>query len=348
MQAFRFLELLTTDEHRWTQIHNDLIKKIYNNELTDTHNFISVYLCLSVVKNNMSYVLTLVASRSPLTDRHLKTAGKIAFFYNLEPPKKPVWLARRKAADLHFTDRPPGPLLVHLREDFSKDGIDVFSTPSEGRRKKLLLADMDATIVTTETLDELAAHVGIKDQIAAITQKAMDGTIDFKTALRERVALLKGLSADKLQETLDETLLSPGADILIKTMKKHGADCVLVSGGFTFFTSAIASRTGFDHHHGNTLDIADNMLNGRALEPILDKESKLDFLKTYTTSFKLNPSETMAIGDGANDLPMLKAAGLGIGYKPKLSVARDIENLIIHGDLTAALYAQGYSDSDFQ
>ena len=296
----------------------------------------------------MSYTLTLVASRAPLTERHLKTAGKIAFFYNLEPAQKSTWLARKKAADLFFNDRPPGPLLVHLRDEFQADQIDVFCTPLVGRRKKLVLADMDATIVTSETLDELAAHAGIKEQIAAITQKAMDGKLDFKAALSERVALLKDLPVTALHTTLAATQLSPGAEIFIRTMKKHGAHCVLVSGGFTFFTDAIAARVGFDHHHGNTLEIDHDRLSGKVANPILDKDSKLGFLKSYAAELSLDLSQTLTIGDGANDLPMLKAAGLGIGYQPKAAVARDIENLIIHGDLTAALYAQGFTDSDFQ
>jgi len=224
--------------------------------------------------------------------------------------------------------------------------VDVFVTPEKNRRKKLLLADMDSTIVQGETLDDLAAYAGIKDQIAAITARAMNGELDFHTAIRERVGLLKGLSAEMLHKTLQETYLNKGAKTLVQTMKKNDAVCVLISGGFTFFTEAIARQTGFHHHHGNHLNIDDQVLAGTVGEPILDKDSKRDYLHNYVADLALDLFDVLTIGDGANDLPMLLAAqnadGLGMGYYAKPAVAQQLTNVIRHTDLTAALYAQGY------
>jgi phosphoserine phosphatase len=297
----------------------------------------------------MTHVLTFVASDTarPLLKRHLQEAEKIMGFYNITPAgPNPGWLAKDKAADLFIPAEAPGALMAHLREMLQPDAIDIFITPDDNRRKKLLIADMDATIVRGETLDDLAEFAGLKDQIAAITALAMEGKLDFKEALRERVALLRGLTITAIMETLDKLTLNPGAKEFVQTMKHHGTTCVLVSGGFTIFTEAAADRAGFDHHHGNTLEIENNALNGKVTDPILDKHAKVDFLEHYLKQLDLTPADALAIGDGANDIPMLKKAGLGIGYQPKHAVAEAIPNLIIHGDLTAALYAQGYSEKE--
>lgn len=293
----------------------------------------------------MSYVLTLVASseRNLITKSHIKEIGKIMDFYNLSYTAQPVWLAPTRAVDLGVTDKPQRALIAHLHEFLAEFEIDLFCNAIERRRKKLLLADMDSTIVSSETLDELAEFAGIKDKVAEITERAMEGLLDFHSALRERVGLLKGLNADKLQETLDATEINPGARTLVSVMKSHGATCILVSGGFTFFTGAIAKELGFDHHFGNTLDIADGTLTGKVGEPIQDKHSKLECFNRFVTELGILPEEVMTIGDGANDLPMLKAAGLGIGYYAKQTVKDEMYNLIQYGDLTAALYAQGYT-----
>jgi phosphoserine phosphatase len=231
----------------------------------------------------------------------------------------------------------------------AKTEIDLFITSPDRRRKKLLLADMDSTIIDSETLDELAAHAGkdkgLGEKIAAITARAMEGKLDFNSALYERVALLEGLPATALKQTLQKMNLNPGAKTLIATMKKSGAKCVLVSGGFTFFTGAVAKTCGFDAHHGNTLGIENEKLTGKVEGAIINKTAKLEFLKSYTRSLKIKLEETLAIGDGANDIPMLQAAGLGIGYKPKNAVKDEIDNLILYGNLTAALYAQGFTGS---
>ncbi|MAE51233.1 MAG: phosphoserine phosphatase SerB [Micavibrio sp.] len=293
----------------------------------------------------MSYVLTLVASDEahPITKSHIKEIGKIIDFYNLSFTAQPVWLAQTRAVDLGISDKAQGALIAHLHEYLAAFKIDLFCNAVERRRKKLLLADMDSTIVSSETLDELAAFAGIKDQVAEITRRAMEGQLDFHDALRERVKLLKGLGEDKLQETLDATEINPGARTLIRVMKAHNATCILVSGGFTFFTGAIANELGFDHHFGNHLEIKDGQLTGQVMEPIQDKHAKLACLNRYVGELGIHTADVITIGDGANDLPMLKTAGLGIGYHAKQTVKDEIHNLIQYGDLSAALYAQGYS-----
>ncbi len=254
---------------------------------------------------------------------------------------KPQWLAQHKAADIPVQNCVNMEQMKALRAVFAADRIDVLCVPREGRKKKLLLADMDSTIVTTETLDELAGKAGIKDKIAAITARAMNGELDFHAALRERVGLLKDLPVTALHETLDETELCEGADKLVHGMRENGATCVLVSGGFTFFTSAIAEQAGFHHHHGNELEHDGNVLVGTVSGVILDKDAKLAFLKKYAGELGIDLSETVAIGDGANDLPMLTAAGLGIGYRPKPVLEESLLNVLKYADLTGVLYVQG-------
>ena len=298
----------------------------------------------------MSTVLTLVAASNakPLTDQHTKEILKIIPFYNVQPTCQPVWMKKGKAAEIGISEPGGSAMLAHMRDTLKKDEIDVFMTPIENRRKKLILADMDSTIVTGETLDDLAQHAGIKDQVAEITTRAMNGELDFHAAIKERVSLLEGLEASALEDTLAQMRISPGAQTLIATMREHGAHCVLVSGGFTFFTGAVAAQLKFHAHHGNQLEIEDDKLTGQVKTPILDKFAKVEFLKEYMNRFNLQAEECMTIGDGANDIPMLKMAGLGVGYQPKPAVAEEIENLIIHGDLSAALYAQGFCEDDFK
>lgn len=297
----------------------------------------------------MSYVLTLVAStqESPVTEKHFKAVGAVLEHYNVRFTGKMVWLDKDKAADIGVSNTFQFALVAHIREILADDRIDFFVNSEENRQKKLLLADMDSTIVTSETLDELAEYAGIKDKVAQITARAMNGELDFHAALRERVGLLKGLSVTALAATLEETKLSEGADVFVNTMRAHGATCVLVSGGFTFFTQKIANICGFQFNHGNILEIAQDKLTGGVTPPILDKFSKVSFLKQYMQELDLAPENCLAIGDGANDVPMLKLAGLGIGYHPKPAVAQEVANAILYGDLTAALYAQGYTSKNF-
>lgn len=298
----------------------------------------------------MQYVLTLVSSQenAPVTDQHFKGLAKIIEPYNLNFTSKLIWLDKKKAAEIGISGSASSSLAAHLRETLAAEKIDFFITRNENRQKKLLLADMDSTIAAGETLDELAAYAGIKDQIAEITTLAMEGKLDFHEALIKRVGLLKGLQTTALSATLEETRLNTGAETFVQTMRKSGATCILVSGGFTFFTQAIADRCGFNFNHGNTLEIENDALTGNVIPPILDKYAKVDFLESYIKDLNLTHDDCLTIGDGANDLPMLKKAGLGIGYHPKDAVKADIKNCILYGDLTTALYAQGLSSKYFE
>ncbi len=297
----------------------------------------------------MGHVLTLVSSdpKKPLTEKHFKRLAHILGHYNIDFSSDIIWLKKKKAAEAGIPINASSVLIAHIADELAKDRIDFFITKNENRQKKLLLADMDSTIASTETLDELAAYVGIKDQVSEITARAMNGELDFHNALRERVGLLKGLEETALQATLSETELNPGAIEFVKTMRENGATCVLVSGGFTHFTSAIGAQCDFHHNHGNTLEIMNNKLTGNVVEPILDKHAKVDFLNQYIEELGITYEDCLTIGDGANDLPMLKKAGLGIGYHAKPSVREELTNNIRYGDLTAALYAQGINEKHF-
>jgi phosphoserine phosphatase len=220
------------------------------------------------------------------------------------------------------------------------------------RRKRLLIADMESTIIEQEMLDELGDFIGARARIEEITARAMRGELDFEAALDERVGLLKGLDASVLDEVAKRITLMPGAETLVSTMKANGAFCALVSGGFTVFTSRVAKQLGFDEHRANVLEIADGKLTGRVIRPILGREAKLAALIELTTKLGLQSRQTLAVGDGANDLAMLGAAGLGVAFraKPKVSdavAAMPNGAVITHGDLTALLALQGYGESEF-
>ncbi|MDE3016268.1 MAG: phosphoserine phosphatase SerB [Pseudomonadota bacterium] len=221
--------------------------------------------------------------------------------------------------------------------------VDWIVQPLAHRRKKLLIADMESTIITCECLDELAEMAGIRDEIAAITARAMNGELDFETALRRRVGSLKGLPESALNQVMDEKVrLMPGARELVSAMKKSGAYTMLVSGGFDFYASRIAAELGFDEWRANRLEIKDGALTGHVIPPILGKEAKLDALYDACKKLGITPEDTLAVGDGANDLPMLLAAGLGVAYHAKPNVRAQARARIDHGDLRALLWAQGY------
>jgi phosphoserine phosphatase len=207
---------------------------------------------------------------------------------------------------------------------------------------------MDSTIVTSETLDELAAQAGIGAQIAAITARSMNGELDFATALTERVAMLKGLDLAALERTWKTVAYTPGARTLIATMRAHNATTALVSGGFTYFTARVAAELGFDIHRANTLLDNGSELTGEVAHPILDRDAKLATLTELAEKRGIKPTATLAVGDGANDLAMLTAAGLGIAYRAKPIVAEQVANRIEHTDLTSLLFAQGYPSSAFK
>lgn len=238
----------------------------------------------------------------------------------------------------------------HLRAEFANQPVDVnaVATPRNEARKSLLVADMESTVIEQECLDELADYCGLRETISAITERAMRGELDFDSALRERVSLLKGLSAEVLQEIYDQRVtMMPGAATLIATMQASGATCALVSGGFSFYTERVASRLGFDTQQANTLLVADGKLTGEVADPILGREAKLTALQRLAAEKALSLQSTIAVGDGANDLAMLRDAGLGVAFRAKPIVAEQTRVSITHGDLTALLYLQGYARSDF-
>lgn len=226
--------------------------------------------------------------------------------------------------------------------------VDFAFQPAENRRKRLLIADMDSTIINVECLDELADFAGVKAQVSEITERAMRGELAFEGALRERVGMLKGLSVDALQSCYDERVkLNPGARTLVTTMAKHGARCALVSGGFTFFTSRVAEAAGFHLNRANTLIEHEGVLTGQVGDPILGKEAKLAALREETAALGLTPADALAVGDGANDLAMIEAAGLGVAYRAKPVVAAEADAKVDHTDLTTLLYFQGYKAEEF-
>jgi phosphoserine phosphatase len=226
--------------------------------------------------------------------------------------------------------------------------VDMVVQKAEGRMKRLLIADMDSTMIRQECIDELADEAGVGARVADITARAMNGELDFEGALRERVGLLKGLPAEVIGQVLrDRITLMPGGPVLLATMKANGAYAALVSGGFTAFTSAVAMRLGFDENRANTLHIAEGQLTGTVAEPILGKEAKLHALNEITARLGITPAQALAVGDGANDLPMLLAAGTGVALHAKPRVQAECEVRVNHGDLTALLYLQGYGREEF-
>jgi phosphoserine phosphatase len=254
------------------------------------------------------------------------------------------------AVDLPFTPSGADDQAIARRLQAALGGlrIDVVVQPLAGRRKTLFVADMDSTMIGQECIDELADYVGLKAHVAAITERAMRGEIAFEPALRERVALLKGLPVAVVGEVIRERItLTPGARTLIATMRQNGGTTCLVSGGFTLFTSRVGAMIGFDENRGNTLIVEDGRLAGRVEEPILGREAKLATLIELRERLGLSAPETLSAGDGANDLAMIEAAGLGVAYHAKPKVAEAAHARIDHGDLTALLYLQGYARTDF-
>ncbi|MET0359471.1 MAG: phosphoserine phosphatase SerB [Pararhizobium sp.] len=293
----------------------------------------------------MALVATLVANPSnPVLSAALGEKAAAAV-----PASGLYWLADGVACDIALRDgTDPVEAERRLRDAVAGQPVDVIVQDAETRRKRLLIADMDSTMIGQECIDELAAEVGLKEQVAAITARAMNGEIAFEPALIERVGLLKGLSLDVVDDVIAKHItLTPGGIELVATMKAKGAYTALVSGGFTVFTGPIGERIGFDENRANRLVVADGVLDGTVEEPILGRQAKVDALIEITDRLGITPEDAMAVGDGANDLGMIKLAGSGVALHAKPTVSAEAKIRIDHSDLTALLYIQGYRKTDF-
>jgi phosphoserine phosphatase len=256
------------------------------------------------------------------------------------------WLATGEAAEFVVGEMPSN--LWDVWASLQSEGIDLVVLPKEGRKKKMLLADMDSTMIQQECIDELAAEAGVGARVADITAKAMNGELDFEGAIDERVGLLKDLPENIIGHVLKTRIdYMPGGKALVQTMKKNGGYAALVSGGFTAFTAKVAEDLGFDENRANTLEIADGKLTGKVIRPILGREAKLEALDEITAKLGITRDDVLAVGDGMNDLLMLKNAGTGVALHGKPALQEQCDVRINHGDLSALLYVQGYAKSDF-
>jgi phosphoserine phosphatase len=257
-----------------------------------------------------------------------------------------VWLDPNHAAEFEVPRLPKN--LTQVWNSLQAEGVDMVAQPSEGRRKKMLLADMDSTMIQQECIDELAAEAGVGEAVSAITRRAMNGELDFEGALIERVGLLKDLPETTIARVLATRITPmPGGATLVATMKAHGAYTALVSGGFRAFSSEIAGRLGFDEDRANTLLAEDGVLTGNVARPILGRDAKVEALDEIASRLGIEPQDVLAIGDGANDLGMIERAGTGVAVHAKPSVQAAAPHRINHGDLTAILFLQGYSRDEF-
>ncbi len=295
----------------------------------------------------MSHVATLIAAPGRRLDDGLVEAAS-SHLPGAQPPRR----LDAGAVDCPFAPPSDGDnarIEAELREMLAGAPVDVVVQPIAGRRKWLLVADMDSTIIEQECIDELADGLGLKEQVAAITERSMRGEIAFEPALRERVALLRGLDvATATRMVLDRITLMPGARSLAHTMRAHGALTIIASGGFTLFTAHVAQLAGFDRHYANLLGIEGGRLTGTVHEPVFGRASKRTTLIALRDELGLAPEQTLAVGDGANDLAMLEEAGLGVAFRAKPAVAAAARARIEHGDLTALLYLQGFAREEFR
>ncbi len=296
----------------------------------------------------MSLVLTLIADPAkPLLEDSIVAHVREALAAEAGAPSPARWLAPRIACDIALARGAPAPATRIARQALGTAPIDAVSLPADGRRKKLLVADMESTLIENEMLDELAARAGVGAKVAEITHRTMNGELDFESSLRQRIAMLSGAPAAWLDEVKAQIRVMPGAKTLIQTMRAHGARVAIVSGGFRVFTRHVEALLGADEEHGNELEIAEGKLTGRPRGPVLGREAKLARLKELVARMGLDARATLAVGDGANDVPMLLAAGLGVAFRAKPSVAAAAPIRIDHGDLTALLYLQGYTAEEF-
>jgi phosphoserine phosphatase len=290
----------------------------------------------------MNPVLLLIArpgSRA-LDETVIETVGRLA-------PGAPRWLAEAEALELPLEPGEVGGLEEDVRRALAGRPVDVAVVPGGNRRKRLLLADMDSTIIEQEVVDELATVAGVGAEVSAITERTMRGELEFEPSLVERVALLAGLPATAIETIIAERIsFAPGGRTLVATMKAHGAFTAIVSGGFTAFSGHVAEALGFDSHEANTLIIEDGCLTGRVTEPVLGKSAKVKTLNRLTAKLGIANEEVIAVGDGANDIAMLQLAGLGVAFRAKPAVRAAADVRIDHADLTALLYLQGYRQDE--
>lgn len=258
----------------------------------------------------------------------------------------PRWLAPGIAAEFDLPARPEDEDAIWA--NLQRQGIDFALQPADNRRKRILIADMDSTMIQQECIDELADLAGVGPRVAEITARAMNGELDFHEALIARVSLLAGLPEGAIDEVLATRItLTPGGAELVATMRANGAHAALVSGGFTSFTQAVADKLGFDEHRANTLLAEDGVLTGHVALPVLGREAKVEALTRIAARLGVTPQDAIAVGDGANDLGMIQLAGAGVALHAKPAVAAQARLRIQHGDLTALLYLQGYHSDDF-
>lgn len=296
----------------------------------------------------MQYVLTLTANpAAPSLNAAAFAEAEEALRSNGLSVGTAEWLSPEVAVDLPFDGTVAEGLVDTLRTALSDLAADVNLQPSAGRRKRLLIADMDSTVITSESLDDLATYAGIGDKIAPITARAMRGELDFEEALKERVAMLAGHPSCLLDRLLSEVEVTQGAQTLVATMRRDGAYTALVSGGFTSLTGPVRERLGFHTDRANTLNVADGCFTGTVGEPILGRDAKLVALNEFCAELGIDPANAVTVGDGANDLAMLQAAGMGVAFRGKPAVREAAGFRIDHGDLSGLLYLQGYKKSEF-
>ena len=276
-----------------------------------------------------------------------KFVNEICSFYSLE---NPINLSNKSSSlfgiQINVKNLSKNQFL-DIRNKCIKNKIDVNYLPLKDYQKKILIADMDSTIIAGESIDELANYAGLGKEFAQITDKSMNGEIDFQEGLRQRVKMLKGTRIDLFSKILENTKLNRGSETLIKTLNAKGVNCYLVSGGFKFLTSYIVQKLGFQDHYANDFEVKNNILTGNLLEPILDRSSKKKILENLCLSHNCKKSNVIAVGDGANDLNMLEAAGLGVAFEGKEILKQNIDVQLSFSDLSGILFLQGYYSSEF-
>ncbi|PPR77563.1 MAG: Phosphoserine phosphatase [Alphaproteobacteria bacterium MarineAlpha2_Bin1] len=296
----------------------------------------------------LNYLCLIVKPNSKLLDNNLINFCKKLIINYDNSILDENWLEKSECYEILFESNDLIKTKLYLRSKMPQF-VDLVFIKNKNRKKKLLIADMDSTIIKEETLDEIARSIGIYDKISNITNLAMQGKIDFASALKERVAYLKGTSLSNLRYILENKIsLNDGAETLVKTMKRNECKMALVSGGFSFFANEIAKMLGFDYVISNRLEIKNNNLTGKLIEPIVDKEAKKNTLLELSKKNNINLDNTIALGDGSNDLSMIKKAGYGVGFRAKPQVEREADANITNGDLTSVLFIQGYKKSNFK